>query len=665
MAEPASELYEAVNLGFSGTTIVSGKGIGIVVATGKETALGTIAKLVTETKRVSGFATGIGRFSSFILRLVVITIALMFFANLIIKGGDVRVGEFFIFSIALAVSAIPEALPVVTTFSLSRGALRLAKHKVVVKRLSAIEDLGSIDVLCTDKTGTLTENRLTVAETYAADPHHALFLAALGSPQSSGKKDVNNAFDRALWDALDSEQQQQVNGFRQIAELPFTPERRRNTMLTAASDGTFTLIVRGAAETILPLCSGLAHHLQPEVENWIDQQGRQGRRVLALALREHADSTLHEEDEHDLRFLGLVSFVDPVKKSTADAVEKAKQLGVTIKILTGDGPDVAGAVAKTIGLVENENDVMTGSQLEERPAVEQLEAVERIAVFARVSPQQKYRIIQLLQQRYQVGFLGEGINDAPALKIANVALVVESASDIAREASDIMLLQKGLNVIVDGIKEGREVFANTTKYIKSTLASNFGNFYTIAVVSLFINFLPILPIQILLINLLSDFPMIAVATDSVDSEELQRPKSYDVKKIALVATLLGLVSTVFDFVFLGVFFHSGPQVLQTMWFLESILTELLFLFSIRTRGVFWKAKRPSTPILWLTVLAAIVTITLPFTHIGQTEFHFARPQAWAMAALFIIVILYFAASECVKLLIYRYLQREQKHYSAI
>lgn len=665
MRTPVSELFEAANLGFSGTTVVSGKAEGIVVATGKETAFGGIAKLATETKRTSGFASGIGRFSSFILRLVVITLVLMFFANIIIKGRNANIGELLIFSIALAVSAIPEALPVVTTFSLSRGALRLAKHKVVVKRLSSIEDLGSIEVLCTDKTGTLTENKLTVAETYGMEPDRTLFLAALASPDATGRRDSNNAFDLAVWNALPSDQQREAQQHRQVAELPFDPERRRNAMLSSASDGTLTLIVRGAPETILPLCIGLEIRAKTDLEKWVAEQGAQGRRVLAIATRVYAGGTLHEDDERDLRFSGIIAFADPIKKSAYEAVGKAKRLGVRIKILTGDGPEVAGAVAKTIGLLDSVADVMTGAELEQRPALEQLEAVQRAAVFARVSPEQKYRIIQLLEQRYQVGFLGEGINDAPALKMANVALVVESASGIAREASDIMLLQKGLDVIIDGIKEGREVFANTTKYIKSTLASNFGNFYTIAVVSLFIDFLPMLPIQILLVNLLSDFPMIAVATDTVDADELQRPKSYDIRNIVFIASLLGLVSTVFDFLFLGVFFHSQPAVLQTMWFLESILTELVFLFSIRTKGAFWKAQRPSSPILWLTALAAMTTIVLPFTHLGQREFHFVQPAAWAMAALFTIIILYFASSELVKLLIHRYEQREQKHRSAV
>lgn len=659
MDVPAKEVYAASNIGFSGTTIASGKATAIVVATGKDTSLGGITKLATETKHTSSFEIGIGKFSTFILRLVVITIVLMFFANLIIKHGQAQVGELFIFSVALAVSAIPEALPVVTTFSLSRGALRLAKHKVVVKRLSAIEDLGSIEVLCTDKTGTLTENKLTVAETYAEDPDHALFLAALASPRANeGRHEANNSFDVALWNALPKEKQDLVRQYKQLAEVPFDPERRRNSMLIQSPDGATTLVVRGATEPILPLCSGITEQTEKAINAWIAEQGLQGQRVLAIAIKDSAGTALHD-DEHDLHFVGLLSFVDPIKKSTLDAVKKATRLGVQIKILTGDGPEVAGAVAKAIGLVGHETDVMTGAELEQRPALQQLEAVKHISVFARVSPEEKYRIIQLLEHEYQVGFLGEGINDAPALKMANVAIVVDSASDVAREASDIMLLEKGLNVIVDGIHEGREVFANTTKYIKSTLASNFGNFYTIAVVSMFIDFLPMLPIQILLVNLLSDFPMIAVATDSVDVDEVSKPKSYDVKNIALIATLLGLVSTVFDFVFLGVFFHSEPKVLQTMWFLESILTELIFIYSIRTKGAFWKARRPSTIIIWLTIVAAIVTVALPYMHIGQQEFHFARPETWAMAALFSIVASYFIASEGVKLLYYRFFRPQE------
>jgi Mg2+-importing ATPase len=288
------------------------------------------------------------------------------------------------------------------------------------------------------------------------------------------------------------------------------------------------------------------------------------------------------------------------------------------------------------------------------PPNEREKAILQHAVFARVTPEQKYEIIQTLQRTSTVGFLGEGINDAPALKLAGVSLVVDSAADIAREAADIILLQKDLGVIIEGIQSGRVVFANSVKYLKATLASNFGNFYAIAIVSLFITFLPMLPIQILLVNLLSDFPMISIATDTVDASEVGRPRTYDLREIVLIATLLGVVSTVDDFAFFAIFVGQGAQVLQTSWFVGSILTELVFLFSIRTRLPFFRASRPSGYLLVLTGVAALVTILLPYTSFGQTVFHFTPPSVASLGIILGLVAAFFICVELVKLSYYRY-----------
>jgi Mg2+-importing ATPase len=282
------------------------------------------------------------------------------------------------------------------------------------------------------------------------------------------------------------------------------------------------------------------------------------------------------------------------------------------------------------------------------------QAVTEHAVFARVTPEQKYEIIRLLQNSFTVGFLGEGINDAPALKLAGVSLAVDSASDIAREAADIILLQKNLEVIIEGIRSGRAVFANTIKYLKATLASNFGNFYAIAISSLFITFLPMLPLQILLLNLLSDFPMISIATDNVDAAELSRPRKYDIKEIVLIATLLGVVSTVFDFMFFAVFVNSGAETLQTNWFMGSVLTELVFLFSIRSKLPFYKASRPSWYVLAGTGIAGALAIILPFTSFGQTAFHFTPPTAVQLGIIFGLVGAFFVCAELVKNFYYRF-----------
>ncbi len=636
------EAYQAKNIGFAGTTVVSGRAIAVVFATGIKTQIGEVSSLTTETQDKSAFEKSLGTFSVLILRVIVVTIVLVFVANILIKGGDVDLPELLIFSIALAVSVIPEALPVVMTMTLSRGAIRLAREQVVVKRLSAIEDLGSIDVLCTDKTGTLTENKMAVAHVFADDQSRCLFLAAAASSFLGEKEaDPNNAFDIAIWNRLDVSVQNRVRQSVRTDEVPFDPSKRWNSVVV---DGQ--LVVRGAPEEIMFLChiSGS----QP-LEEWIQQEGKKGRRVLAIATG---------TDDTHLALAGVISFEDPVKATAVAAIAHAKQLGVQMKILTGDRPEVAGSVAMTVGLISDVSHVITGEAWEKLSQEDRIKSAKSHAVFARVSPQQKYLIIQALRTEQEVGFLGEGINDAPALKMASVGIVVDGASDIAREAADIVLLKHSLEVIVGGIREGREVFANTVKYIKATLASNFGNFLAVATATLLVDYLPMLPVQILLVNLLSDFPMIAIATDAVDPEELKRPRSYDLKDIVYSATVLGIVSTVFDFIFFFLFSRISPEVLQTNWFIGSILTELVLIFSIRSRGAFWRAVRPSATLFWLSLVAMIVTVAIPFTEMGERIFHFIIPSSKHLLLIACLVVVYFVVTETVKRLYYRKVDRQ-------
>mgnify|MGYP000324320997 CR=1 FL=1 len=660
------EIHEASNIGFSGTRVVEGRGEGFVFATGKDTSIGEIAKLTEETVRVSSFEKGLDKFSRFVLYMVLITLSLVFSANLIVKGDKIEFFELVLFSIALAVSVIPEAFPVVTSVSLSQGALKLAKEKVVVRRLSAIEDLGGIEILCTDKTGTLTENKLTVSRLNSGDKDKCLKYAAIATSFLNEKqKEPNNAFDIALWEKLDEKDRKVISAIDRIAEIPFTPDRRRNSVAVRIGK-EIEIVVRGAPEVIMPLCKNLTKRMADKYQNWSESEGIGGKRVLAVACRpfKKAAGNYTEKDENGLVFLGLISFIDPIKETTRYAVREAKKLGIKVKILTGDGREVAGAVGILIGLAKDDGQVITGAELESLSFEEQLKAIEEKSIFARVSPRQKYDIIKLLQQKHSVGFLGEGINDAPALQLADVSIVVESASDIAREASDIILLDQSLNVIISGIKQGRGIYSNTVKYIKATLTSNFGNFYAIAAATMVIDFLPMLPLQILLVNLLSDFPMIAIATDNVDEGELSSPKSYDIKSIVLVATLLGLISTTFDFIFFGMFFRISPEVLHTNWFLGSILTELILLFSVRTKLPFFKARRPSGLLLWLTLTVITITVAIPFTSVGQDTFGFVRPTAYYLSLIFIVVLTYFATTEAVKLLYYKYVGNRHRQVVA-
>lgn len=653
LKKEATQIIGAPNMGFMSTHVVAGKGLGVVVGTGRATAVGGMASLTSETKRESTFEKGIAKFSSFILRMVVLITVLLFASNIILRGADVDLGNLILFSIALAVSVIPEALPLVTTLSLSKGALRMARENVVVKRLSAVEDLGSIEVLCTDKTGTITENKLKVSDVYGHDKKQCLFYAAgAASFIGEGKEEPNNSFDLAIWKELDKTEKNRVRKWERTNEIPFDPKRRRNSVILKRA-GRCELVVRGGAESVVSLCGSLNSEENEQILKWVTEQGLLGRRTIAVAKKECAEMRRYDEDdEKNLKFMGVISFEDPIKSTTKKAIEQASRLNVQVKIITGDSREVAGAVAVKVGLTRNIDDVITGEELENMKEKKRSEAILSHSVFARISPEQKYKIIESLQSKYEVGFLGEGINDAPALKLANVALVVQGASDIAREAADIVLLSPSLAVIIDGIKNGREVFANTVKYLKVTLISNFGNFYAIAAASLIVPFLPMLPVQILLLNLLSDFPMVSVATDKVDKEELKRPRSYNVREVVFMAIILGLVSTMFDFIFFAIFFHRDQATLQTGWFLGSVLTEIILIYSIRTRFSFWKAKAPSLALGLLTVAGVIVAIILPYTSFGQSVFKFTGLMRNDLLLVFAVVLVYFIVTETLKKIYY-------------
>lgn len=661
LATEPQNFYDATNIGFSRTTLVSGDARLLIFATGKYTEVGSIVSKMDTTNIESTFEIGISRFSTFILKMVLVTIPLIFMMNLIIHHGTVHYGEFLLFAIALTVSVIPEALPLVMTLALSRGAIEMAKKHVVPRRLSAIEDLGSIDILCSDKTGTITENKLTVHDVYGerGEVMHYASLAALSRPDSTSSQ--NSVFDIAILNAITGTASKEKLEF--IDEMPFDPIRKRSTVLVGV-EGKHILVSRGAPELIIPKRT----HGYTAIMAWVNGEGAKGCRVLAVTTKEVASPTKNKilpKDEEGMTFVGLISFSDPLKASTRSAIRDAAKLGVQVKVLTGDGKEVAGWVGYEAGIISSMDMVISGDELDKLSPEEKALAVEKYHIFARTMPLQKYEIIQLLQKKHLVGFLGEGFNDAPALKIAHVGLAVENASDIAQDAADVILLNPSLHVIVDGIREGRKIFANSIKYIRATLASNFGNFYALALSSLFIPYLPMLSIQILLLNLLSDFPMISIATDNVDDEELRRPRGYQVKEITIIAVVLGVISTIFDFSFFGYFVQYGEQNLQTLWFIGSVLTELILLFSIRTSLRFWKARIPSKTILFLTGGVSLFTILLPFTSLGQNFFKFVAPQPALLGAALGLVALYFISTEVVKLLFYRFWHEKSSEYAGM
>lgn len=648
-------LSEANNLVFAGTAVVGGKATAMVVSTGRFTEFGQIAGLVSKTKRISSFEVGINKFSSFILKLVLVTLVFVLLLNFIIKGGDLNWIELLIFAIALAIGVIPEALPLVMTFSFSKGAAKLAKKKVVVKRLSAVEDLGNIEILCSDKTGTLTENRLSVAGRFSCIPgeeEEALLLSLLAAAPASENRDP---FDEAIRLAAGKSGRQWQDNYKILFDSPFDPEYMRNNVL-AQRDSKVIFLVRGALEVIAPMCKKGNFD---SASAWAQAQGRLGRRVLAIAVKPirkldfNAFCARFRDEENNLELKGLISFADPVKASAISAVNKAGDLGVGIKIITGDSLDVAAAVGFEVGLCQNPDEAISAADFNKLDEAGKEEALRRYNIFARVAPEQKHDIIKRLQAQYSVGYLGDGINDAPALKAAGVSLAVNNASDIAREAADIILLENDLNIIIEGVREGRAIFANSIKYIKATLASNFGNFYAVAIASLLVDYLPMLPLQILLLNLVSDFPMIAIAGDNVDDEELLRPRHYEVKDIIVAAMVLGIISTFFDFVFFALFSRISPEVLQTNWFIASTITELVFVFSIRTRRFFLFARRPGKALFWLTLPAAALALIIPYTSFGHDFFRFVSPQPRHLLWILGISALYLLSTEIFKLLYYR------------
>jgi len=652
LAEPPNGFYGSRNIGFSRTNLVSGDADLLVFATGNWTAVGEIAGKMREAESPSAFEEGVSNFSKFILKLIAVTVPLVFVLHALVADSAVSPGEFLLFAIALTVSAIPEALPLVTTISLSRGALELAKKHVVPRRLSAIEDLGSIDVLATDKTGTITENKLSVADLYGEK--ESVFRYALMAPLARNKaaRAQDGVYDSAIVAAHAGDAREGLSPVELIDELPFDPVRKRASVLVREQERLF-LVSRGAPEKVY---AGAAD--ETKALAWAAREGEKGRRVIAVAYKEiraEDERTLGPEDEQGLTPVGILSFADPLKPTTKRAVRHAERLGVRVKIVTGDSKEVAGWVGVETGITKDPAKVLLGDEFERMTEAEKASAVERFDVFARTTPAQKFDIIKKLEEKHLVGFLGEGFNDAPALKMAHVGLAVSGASDIAQDASDVVLLNSSLEVVVDGIREGRKIFANTMKYIRATLASNFGNFYALAFASLFIPYLPMLPIQVLLLNLLSDFPMISIAADSVDEIELKRPRGYRVGELTAVAIVLGAISTLFDFAFFGYFVRfDDPAVLQTMWFMGSVLTELVLLFSIRTALPFWRSKRPSATVLWLTLFVMGGTVVLPFVGPLRRLFGFIVPAPEHLSMVLVLVILYFASTEAAKLLFYKY-----------
>jgi Mg2+-importing ATPase len=651
--EKEPDIYQATNIGFSGTTVTTGNGLGIVFATGNNTYFSSIVTLAKESPKLTTFMLGISKLSRFILIIVLIVVSFVFFAH-VLFAKKLDIFNLLAFSMALGISIIPEALPVVITFSLTRGALHLSKYNIIMKRLSAIEDLGSMNLLCADKTGTLTENKLTLRAVQGKDKRKVIIYSILASGLPPQQLEKDQGFNGPLWHELNDKEKKLIEEYQLIDEHPFEPQLRRSSVLVKHGNESF-FIMRGNTEDVLKLCINLDDKQKKEIDDIAQKEGEEGYRVLIIAAKKTDASKITNTLEKELDYCGLISYIDPLKKTAPEAIKRASKLGVGIKIISGDTVQVNYAIAHKINLVSKEDQVISGEEFEKKSEKEKEKIAKYCTIFAHIVPEQKVEIIDCLKKYYDVGYLGDGINDAPALKSAHVSIAVNSAADIARDNADIILLRKSLHVIVDGIYEGRIIFANCVKYIKSTLAANFGHFYSLAIISLLIDFLPIRASQLLLISLMTDIPLIAISTDTVSPSEIAQPKKYDLKEIALVTPFLGIIVMAIDFIVFALFYdHVEHGRLQTNWFIASILIELSFFYSIRTTLPFFKAQFPSWQILTLSTLMALTAISLPFTSFGHTFLYFQTPKLSDLTIIFALLIGYFFITDIAKIIFYHF-----------
>jgi len=653
----AKTLLEASNCAPTGSVVAEGHATAIVVATGAATEFGKIVGTVSEQRPETEFAKGVRDFGFMLIKVVLGLTAFIFVANSLLGRG---VLESLLFALAIAVGVTPELLPTIVAIGLATGARQMAKKHVVVKRLASIEDFGDMDVLCTDKTGTLTEGSIEVQGHYDAGGRSndlLLEYSLLCNSAVVGRKLAGNSIDVALWKhALKSFDSKRLAKYEKIEELEFDYERRRMSVI-AAKGGRRIMITKGAVESVLEACTSFDDDgvVRPvslksrQIRKKFLELAAQGYRVIAVASKAvRAKKDYSIADETELTFLGFVVFSDPLKKGARDALERLAQARVELKILTGDNEFVTQKICEELGL--QVKGVVLGPELREMDAARLLKAVEKANVFARVTPEQKLRIIHALKHNgHVVGFLGDGVNDAPALHEADVGVSVDSGVDVAKEAADIVLLRKDIHVLVDGIAEGRKVFRNTVKYILNTISANFGNMFTLAVSSTFLPFIPLLPPQILLNNLLSDAPMTTVSTDRVDGEELARPKRWNTKAITRFMIYFGLLSSVFDLLTMGFLVYvmgATEAVFQTGWFLESVFSEIVLVFVLRTRRPFFQSK-PGMLLLASSAIVICGVIALVYSPAGAW-FGFVPPSGLLLAAVTAIVVAYLALAEVFK-----------------
>ena len=632
-------LLESDSLAFMGTNVISGRASALVLVVGDDTKMGAIEQTLNTYDEPTSFEREMNSISWLLIRLMLVLVPIVFFINGLTDGDWLEAG---VFALSVGVGLTPEMLPMVITASLAKGSILMAKEKVVIKKLNAIQDLGAIDILCTDKTGTLTQDEIVLE--YPLDIHGDLDLAVLRRAylNSYYQTGLKNLMDRAIINRTEKEAEKHEivrnldQTFKKIDELPFDFERRRMSVLVRDDENVVSMVTKGALEEMLAISNyvedkgkilPLTEEIRQEILTEVEQLNEQGLRVLGVSYRSDLDADYEYtvKDESDMILTGYLAFLDPPKPSAAPAIKALAEYGVATKILTGDNEKVTEAVCEKVGL--DAKNILLGSMIETMSDEELSRVVETTTVFAKLSPDQKARIIlQLKANGHKVGYMGDGINDAPSMKVADVGISVDTAVDIAKETADVILLDKDLLVLEKGLVEGRKVYANMTKYIKMTVSSNFGNIFSLLISSIFLPFLPMAPIHLIVLNLVYDISCIALPFDNVDREFLQKPRIWSAKSITRFMAWIGPISSIFDCTtFLILFFIIAPMItgsvyhhgmssnfitiFQTGWFIESMWTQTMVIYMLRSPKLPFIQSRPALSVV-MTTLAAVFFVTL-------------------------------------------------------
>lgn len=630
-----SSIVDLDNICFMGSNVVSGSAKGIVFQTGNNTYLGTIAKSVAGHRAATAFDKGITKVSLLLIRFMLIMVPIVFMVNGITKGDWM---EAFIFAISVAVGLTPEMLPMIVTANLSKGAMVMSRKKTIVKDLNAIQNFGAMNILCTDKTGTLTQDHIVLERHVNVDgtedkANRILRHAYFNSYFQTGLK---NLMDRAILSHVKELGLESLScSYKKVDEIPFDFTRRRMSVVVEDLNGKRQIITKGAVEEMLGVCSfaefdGQVHPLtevmRSKAQRFVEEMNAQGMRVLALAQKSFLskENNFCIDDEKDMVLIDYLAFLDPPKESAAQAIKQLHEHGVEVKVLSGDNEAVVKAISRQVGIDTSAS--VTGPELEIMSKEDKMEAVAKCSIFSKLTPIQKAEIIQLLQaNKNTVGFLGDGINDAAALRESDIGISVDSAVDIAKESADIILLEKDLMVLENGVIEGRRTFGNIVKYVKMTASSNFGNMFSVLAASAFLPFLPMLPIHLLIQNLLYDISQTTIPFDRMDSEYLRRPRIWDSGDLSRFMIWIGPISSIFDIVtymvMWWVFKCQGPEteaLFQSGWFVEGLLSQTLIVHMIRTRKVPFVQSCASWPVMLMTFSIMAIGICVPFTSFGSS-----------------------------------------------